>query len=397
MPDGSQTLTLVTAASIHDIGATAWDAVAGTDDPFVGFPFLSALEDSGAVTPKRGWLPRHLVARDAGGDVVGCVPLYLKSHSYGEYVFDWAWADAYERGGGRYYPKLQAAVPFTPVTGRRLLVRPDAPAGTTEALATGLARLPDSLGVSSLHVTFTSEAEWARLGTLGFLQRIGLQFHWHNRGYDDFESFLGDLAARKRKTIRKERRAALEDGIGIETLTGATIEEHHWDAFYSFYRDTHDRKWGQAYLNRRFFSLLGERLRHRIVLILARSAAGQPVAGALNLSGRDALFGRYWGCLESHRFLHFEACYYRAIDYAITHGLARVEAGAQGPQKVQRGYRPVQTFSAHWIADAGFRDALERYLAQERAAVLAEIDHHAEALPFRSDLAEPLNPGATTR
>ncbi|TVR99855.1 MAG: N-acetyltransferase [Rhodospirillales bacterium] len=388
MPDGTQTLTLETAASIHDVGAAAWNAAAGPEDPFVSFAFLSALEDSGSVAPRRGWLPHHLVAREDDGRVAGCVPLYLKSHSYGEYVFDWAWADAYERAGGRYYPKLQAAVPFTPVTGRRLLVRPDAPAGTADVLADGLVRLAANLGVSSVHVTFPTEAEWHRFQAAGFLPRIGYQFHWLNRGYGDFDGFLADLTARRRKAIRKERRAATEAGITLETLTGNALAEGHWDAFHRFYANTHDRKWGQAYLNRKFFSLLGERLGDRVVLILARSAAGEPVAGALNLRGPDALFGRYWGCLESHRFLHFEACYYRAIDFAIAHHLHRVEAGAQGPHKVQRGYRPVPTFSAHWVADPGFRAALERYLGRERPAVAEEMAGYAAEMPFRSTLAE---------
>lgn len=385
MPDGSEKHTVAVLASVHDAEAAAWDACAGPGDPFLSHAFFSALEDSGSVNARHGWQARHLALRDGDGGLLGCLPLYLKSHSFGEYVFDWGWADAYERAGGRYYPKLQAAVPFTPVPGRRILTRADAPDGAADALAAALAQVMERLGVSSAHVTFCSEDEWRRLGRLGYLQRIGQQFHWLNRGYAGFDDFLGDLISRKRKAIRKERRTVADSGIRLKTLVGAEIEERHWDAFFAFYSDTHDRKWGHAYLNRTFFSLLGERLGPRVVLVMAETADGTPVGGALNLRGDEALYGRYWGCLDTYKFLHFEACYYQAIDFAIAHGLKRVEAGAQGPHKVQRGYLPVTTYSAHWIADPRFRDAVEHFLDQERRAVRHEMAALAAESPFRSE------------
>ncbi len=385
MPDGSEVRTVKVAGEIGNIAAADWDACAGTADPFVSHAFLSALEDSGAAGAEAGWMPHHLTAEDAAGRIIGCAPLYLKSHSYGEYVFDWGWADAYERAGGRYYPKLQCAVPFTPVTGRRLLVRDGAPADTAELLVRAMVRLGEQSGVSSLHITFPTEAEWQRLGALGLVNRIGEQYHWFNRGYGRFEDFLGDLQSRKRKTIRKERQVVSDSEVMVRTLVGSEIAERHWDAFHRFYRNTHDRKWGYAYLNRPFFSLLGERLGDRVVLVYVEDAAGRPVAGALNLRGDGALFGRYWGCAEAFKFLHFEACYYRAIDFAIATGLSRVEAGAQGPHKVQRGYRPVRTFSVHWIANPGLRAAVERFVSGERQAVEADIARLEAELPFRQD------------
>lgn len=384
MPDGNTSQTIESVPSIHEVSPADWNACAGGGDPFVSHEFLSALEDSDSLGAVRGWMPRHLVARDETGRAWGCVPLYVKSHSYGEYVFDWSWADAYERAGGRYYPKLQAAVPFTPVPGRRLLLHSDAPLGGADLLAGAMVEVAERLGLSSVHVTFTAEDEWRRLGELGFLRRIGTQFHWHNRGYRTFEDFLGDLASRKRKAVRKERRAAIEQqDVTVRTLIGSDIEERHWRAFYRFYRNTHDRKWGHAYLNSRFFPLLGERLGERAVLFLAETPDGKAVAGALNVRGDQALYGRYWGCTKAFRFLHFELCYYRAIDFAIAHGMARVEAGAQGPHKIQRGYLPVPTYSAHWIADRGFRDAVDRYLASERSAVAAEMAALETQSPFR--------------
>ncbi len=370
---------------LNAVSAADWDAAAGSDDPFVSSAFLAALEDSGAVGAKSGWLPHHLVAVDDTDRVLGCAPLYLKSHSYGEYVFDWSWADAYERAGGTYYPKFQCGVPFTPVTGRRLLVRDDAPPETADVLASALVQLAEETRVSSVHVTFATEAECERFRTLGLLIRHGQQFHWANASYGSFDDFLGDLASRKRKAIRKERREVADCGVKIRALSGRDIEERHWDAFCAFYHDTHARKWGQAYLNRWFFSLLGERLGERVVLMLAEDGSGTPVAGALNLRGHDALYGRYWGCLDSFKFLHFEACYYRAIDYAIEQGLARVEAGAQGPHKVQRGYLPVRTLSAHWIRDPGFRAGVARFLDHERPAVAAEMAALSDQSPFRKD------------
>ena len=383
MPDGDDAITVLVAGPIGSIPAAAWDACAGTGAPFVSHAFLSALEDSGSVSAETGWLAQHLVVDDGRGGVLGCVPLYLKSHSYGEYVFDWNWADAYERGGGRYYPKLQSAVPFTPVTGPRLLVRPGAPEGVERALAGAMVELARRHGVSSLHVTFPTRDQWQHLGSAGFLLRTGHQYHWENHGYRTFDDFLSDLASRKRKAIRRERRDVAESGVTLRTLGGADMTEGLWDAFFAFYRDTSERKWGNAYLNRDFFSLLGERLGDRVVMVLAE-AGGRPVGGALNLRGDDTLFGRYWGALEDFRFLHFEACYYQAIDYAIAHGLTRVEAGAQGRHKIQRGYLPTPTYSVHWFADPGFHEAVARWLESETEAVTEEIRELAAGSPFRN-------------
>jgi hypothetical protein len=385
MPDGSELRTVKVLGSIRDVAADAWSACAGADDPFLNYGFLAALEDSGSVSAETGWIPQHLAALGEDGSVAACASLYLKSHSYGEYVFDWSWADAYERAGGRYYPKLQSAVPFTPITGRRLLVRPNAPAGAAEVLAAAMVRLAEQLEVSSLHVTFPTEPEWRTLGDHGWLMRTGYQFHWENRGYRTFDDFLADLSSRKRKAIRKERAAVRDQDVTVRTLTGEAIEERHWDAFYRFYRNTHGRKWGHAYLNRAFFSLLAGAMAERVVLVMAETSDGRPVGGALNILGRDTLYGRYWGCEEHFRFLHFEACYYRAIDFAIEHGLARVEAGAQGEHKIQRGYLPQPTYSAHWIADPGFRRAVERFLQAERRAAAAEMRLLSEESPFRKD------------
>ncbi len=385
MPDGADAVTAKVLSTIHDVPAAGWDACAGTDDPFVGHAFLAALENSGSVCAETGWLPRHLAVNRADGALVGCMPLYLKSHSYGEYVFDWGWAEAYQRAGGRYYPKLQGAIPFTPVTGRRLLLHPDAPVATFRALATAAVRIAERLGVSSLHITFPTEPEIAALEPHGFLVRLGHQYHWENRGYSSFDDFLGDLASRKRKAIRKERQAVAASGIVLRTLTGGEIEERHWDAFFRFYLDTADRKWGRPYLNRAFFRRLGETMANRVVLVMAETDAGELVGGALNLLGADALYGRYWGCVESCRFLHFEVCYYRAIDFAIERGLARVEAGAQGEHKVQRGYLPRPTWSAHWIAHSGLRRAVRRFLEAERPAVETEIRELTADSPFRRD------------
>jgi uncharacterized protein len=383
MPDAADTITIKVLSSIHDVRADEWDACAGADDPFTRHVFFAALEDSGSVCAETGWLPRHLAVTAADGTLVGCMPLYLKSHSYGEYVFDWGWAEAYQRAGGCYYPKLQGAVPFTPVTGRRLLLHPEAPAGTFRALATAAVRIAEHLDVSSLHITFPTEQEIAALESHGFLVRLGHQYHWENRGYSSFDDFLAELTSRKRKAIRKERRAIAASGIGLRTLTGSEIEERHWDAFYRFYLDTAGRKWGSPYLNRDFFHLLGGTMANRVVLVMAEASAGELVGGALNLLGADALYGRYWGCLESCRFLHFEACYYRAIDFAIECGLSRVEAGAQGEHKVQRGYLPRPTWSAHWIAHPGLRRGVRRFLEAERPAIEAEMQELEAESPFR--------------
>jgi predicted N-acyltransferase len=375
---------------IAEIGGEVWDACANPPDlpynPFPSFAFLSALEESGCVGGRTGWIPRHLAA-ERDGAVVGVAPAYLKLHSQGEYVFDHAWADAYERAGGQYYPKLQVAIPFTPVPGRRLLTRGSADEDARQALAAGLSAFVEQNGLSSAHVTFTSEPEWRSLGAMGFLQRQDQQFHFENPGYRDFADFLAALASRKRKMIARERRDALVPGITVERLSGSAITEAHWDAFFAFYMDTGSRKWGRPYLNRRFFSLLGERLADKVLLVMAKRA-GRYIAGALNLIGGDALFGRNWGAVEHHPFLHFELCYYQAIEAAIERGLSRVEAGAQGEHKLARGYLPTPTYSAHLIAHRGLRRAVAAYLDEERRAVAEQIEVLTEFGPFRKDIAE---------
>ncbi len=388
MPDtGPEPLTLTLHSRIADIGASDWDACAGVaagtgvgggGNPFTSYAFLSALEDSGCANPRTGWLPQHAVLR-AGDTIAGVVPMYAKSHSYGEYVFDHSWAHAFERGGGSYYPKLQAAVPFSPVPGRRLLLRP----GTDPAaMAQGLAQAAQELGMSSVHATFCTEPEWHALGEAGWLQRIGTQFHWENADYTSFDDFLGALNARKRKTVKRERRDANAAGLQFVALRGSDITARHWRAFYQFYQSTVDRKWGSAYLTEKFFPLLSERLGDQVVLMLAERD-GVPVAGALNLVGDGALYGRNWGCRGDWPFLHFELCYYRAIEFAIEHKLVRVEAGAQGEHKIQRGYLPRPTYSAHWIAHAGLRNAVAGFLDRERPAMLAEMNALATLSPYR--------------
>jgi predicted N-acyltransferase len=352
-------------------------------NPFVSHDFLMALEESGSATARTGWLGRHLVVEGEDGRPAGLVPCYQKSHSMGEYVFDQGWADAYERAGGAYYPKLQVSVPFTPATGPRLLVRDGAAPQTRALLAAGLVALARQIGSSSVHATFLDEVDAETLDDNDFLARTDQQFHFINEGYLDFEDFLGALASRKRKAIRRERREALEGGINVEHLTGKAITEDDWDAFFGFYMDTGSRKWGRPYLNRLFFSLLGERMADRVLLIMAKRD-GKPIAGALNLIGSDALYGRYWGANEDVPFLHFELCYHQAVDWAIAHGLPRVEAGAQGDHKLARGYRPIVTRSAHWIADRGLRRAVADYLARERAAVAADHEFLDEHTPFKA-------------
>lgn len=387
MADASS-LTLTAHTRIADIPATAWDACAGPDNPFVQHAFLSALEDSGSASAESGWLPQHLALRDASGQVMGCAPVYLKTHSYGEYVFDWGWADAYQRAGGQYYPKVQCAVPFTPVTGPRLLVRPDSPDpdGLRRALVHGMVTLADRAEASSVHITFPAADEAALMEEMGLIVRLGHQFHWENRGYASFDVFLAALSSRKRKAIRKERDKANSQGVRFLTLSGTEIQPRHWDAFYAFYQSTVDRKWGQAYLRRDFFDLLGDRLGNSVVLVMGEEeGSGRLVCGALNLRGGDALYGRNWGALGDFRYLHFEACYYRAIDYAIAHGLRWVEAGAQGAHKIQRGYLPRATWSAHWIADPGFRKAVARFVAEERAQLGADMEEVGAAGPYRQD------------
>jgi predicted N-acyltransferase len=380
--------------SIDEISASAWDACANpgapiADNPFLEHGFLRALEASGSALGKTGWQPFHLVLENGIGDVIGVVPMYLKGHSRGEYVFDHAWADAWHRAGGKYYPKLQISVPFTPACGRRLLARPGPEQTDTEQqLAAGCLQVARQTEVSSLHMTFLPEQQWRMAGEMGFLLRIDQQFHWHNRNYGSFDDFLGDLASKKRKNLKRERREVATEGIEIEWVTGNDLREHHWDAFFEFYTDTGNRKWGSPYLTRRFFSLVTETMADRILLIMCRRGR-RYIAGALNFIGSDALYGRNWGCIEDHRFLHFEACYYQAIDFAISRGLARVEAGAQGPHKVARGYMPQATYSAHWMRDAGLRDAIARYLKEERSYVEHDIDCVNAHTPFRADLADP--------
>ncbi len=382
--DGSDRLSIKVVDRLSKIRAADWDECAGPDNPFVSHAFLDALEASNSACAETGWLPQHLVLEDGNGNLLGAVPMYLKSHSYGEYVFDHGWAEAYERAGGRYYPKLQVAVPFTPVTGNRLLIRPNAPPDAGSLLVAAMVEVASRAKVSSLHVTFPTKQEYELLGAAGFLQRLGRQFHWENQGYGSFDDFLGALNARKRKQIKRERREANE-GIEIETLNGAEIKARHWDAFFRFYTSTSDKKWGSAYLTREFFDLLGSRLGERVVLVMAKQD-GRYVAGALNLMGKDTLYGRNWGCAGDFPFLHFEACYYRAIDFAIARGLKRVEAGAQGAHKIQRGYLPSPTYSAHWIRDPGFRHAVEDFLKRERRAVENEMEELEEGLsPFKRE------------
>jgi hypothetical protein len=369
--------------SMAAIDREDWDACAGPDNPFVSHAFLEALEESGSATAKTGWAPYHLVIEDNDGRLIGGAPMYVKSHSQGEYIFDHAWAHAYEQAGGAYYPKLLIAVPFTPATGPRLLVRPGEDSIQVGSnLLAGALEAARQTKVSSLNINFPTEGEWHRLGEAGFLRRTGEQFHWLNAGYETFDDFLAALSSRKRKAIRRERRGATATGLEIETITGGAIREDHWDAFFGFYMDTGRRKWGRPYLTRKFFSIIGETMPGNVVLILAKRE-GTYIAGALNFTGSDTLFGRYWGCAEDHPFLHFEVCYYRAIDYAIEHGLARVEAGAQGPHKLSRGYLPTHTYSAHWIRDKGFRDAVTDYLKRERFAVDHDIDMLDAFSPFK--------------
>jgi uncharacterized protein len=405
-------LTLRLIHSIGDVRAEAWDACANPQrpdpdsdpgksvqeadqshpclstlgagyNPFISHDFLSALERSGSVGARSGWQPVHLLAEDAKGIVLGVVPCYAKSHSRGEYVFDHGWAEAYERAGGSYYPKLQISVPFTPATGRRLLVRPGPQASAVQAsLADALVEVCRRCNASSVHVTFPTEQEWRLLGAHGFLMRTHQQFHWENSGYDTFDAFLAALASRKRKTIRRERDDALAGGIEVHRLTGSDLTESIWDAFFQFYMETGSRKWGRPYLTRSFYSLAGEKMRDRILLFMAKRN-GRWIAGAINFVGGDTLYGRHWGAIEHHPFLHFELCYYQAIQYAIEHKLARVEAGAQGEHKIARGYLPRTTYSAHYVLDLGLRRAIDDFLKRERAYVAAAGEELSEAAPFR--------------
>ncbi|WPZ21570.1 GNAT family N-acetyltransferase [Sulfitobacter faviae] len=390
----AQEIEITVVPELAQIGQEDWDACACPEaedggrprDPFTTYRFLSALEQSGSVGPGTGWQPQYLVARIAG-QVIAVAPMYAKSHSQGEYIFDHNWAHAYERAGGRYYPKLQIAVPHTPATGRRFLVRPGFEEAGTAALVQGAVQLTDNNALSSLHVTFCTEGEVARAEELGLMSRKSQQFHWHNRDYADFDGFLASLSSRKRKNIRKERAQAQDFGGTIHTFTGDQIEPEHWDAFWQFYQDTGARKWSSPYLTRDFFDHAQKSLRDDIALVLAERD-GRWVAGALNFIGRETLFGRYWGCTEHHPFLHFELCYYRAMDFAIAHGLARVEAGAQGEHKLARGYLPSPTWSLHWMRDPGFAAAVGEYLQAERDAVDEEISVLTDYGPFKKTTIE---------
>ena len=375
-------------SGVMDITAAQWDAVACPEaengraiDPFTTHRFLAALDRSGSTGKGTGWQPRPLLAR-LDGQIIAAAPLYAKGNSQGEYIFDHNWAQAYENAGGRYYPKLQMAVPFTPATGRRFLTAPGHTDAGRAALLQGALQLAAQNQISSLHITFCTEDEAQAGEALGLLRRTTQQFHWENRDYGDFDAFLADLSSRKRKTIRKERETANAFGGEILSLTGDQIEPHHWDAFWAFYQDTGTRKWGTPYLTRAAFDELHATMRGDMLLILA-ARNGKPIAGALNFIGRDTLFGRYWGCVEDHACLHFELCYYRAIDWAIENGLSRVEAGAQGEHKLARGYLPTPVHSLHWIADPGFAKAVAQYLRAEAAAVQEEIDVLTAYGPFR--------------
>jgi predicted N-acyltransferase len=384
------------AAGIGAFTREEWDGFAGTTrgdtengyNPLVSFAFLSALEDSGCAVRRTGWQGHHLRLETPQGRLLGAVPGYLKSHSQGEYVFDHGWSDAFERAGGRYYPKLQCSVPFTPVTGPRLLVSKGENEGAVRAgLAEGLKLVTDKLGISSAHVTFANEPDIATLEAAGFLHRTDQQFHFFNEGFSSYDDFLATLASRKRKAMKKERREALADGISIDWLTGKDITESAWDDFYAFYMDTGGRKWGRPYLNRQFFSLIGERMADDILLVMAKRN-GRYIAGAINFIGADALYGRNWGCIEDHPFLHFEVCYHQAIDFAIERRLKVVEAGAQGEHKLARGYRPVTMHSAHYISHPGLRNAVADYLKRERREVERMGEYLEEHTPFRKDLGE---------
>lgn len=377
---------LSAVSSVAEISPEDWNRLANLPgsafNPFVSHAFFRCLEQSGCAVPETGWSARHLVLRDDAGTIRGIAPCYLKSHSYGEYVFDHAWADAFVRAGGRYYPKLQVAVPFTPVTGPRLLA-PDE--RTRGILADGLTRLCEEHRASSVHITFLPEEDWKAIGgSGGWLRRTDIQFHWHNAGYRSFADFLGTLSSQKRKNIRKERAAVAARGISFAHVTGRDITEAHWDAFFDFYMDTGARKWGRPYLNRTFFSMIGESMSEHILLVVA-SRNGRMIAGALNFIGSDTLYGRNWGSIEHHDFLHFETCYYQAIDFAIARGLSRVEAGAQGSHKLARGYVPCKTFSLHHFLHRGLSRAVEQYLAGERQAIEEESAVLAAHAPFRQE------------
>ncbi|MCD2185261.1 GNAT family N-acetyltransferase [Rhizobium sp. GN54] len=387
----SDTYRIRVVQHFADIPAEQWSTLSGAArglpgavyNPFVSHAYLSAMEQSGSATADTGWLGQHLLLEQEDGALLGALPAYLKNHSQGEYVFDHGWADAFERAGGNYYPKLQASVPFTPASGPRLLHRHDLdPAPVRQALAAGLQELARQHGISSAHVTFVPEDEMPTFEDAGYLHRTDQQFHFQNAGYRSHDDFLQTLASRKRKALKKERRSALENGIEIDWLTGSDLTEDIWDQFFAFYMDTGGRKWGRPYLTRQFYSLIGERMADDILLVMARRG-GRYVAGAINFIGGDALYGRHWGCIEDHPFLHFEVCYHQAIDFAIDRGLSRVEAGAQGEHKLARGYMPTTTHSAHYISHPSLRRAVADYLERERQDVAETGEWLAGHGPFR--------------
>ncbi|MEC9101881.1 MAG: GNAT family N-acetyltransferase [Pseudomonadota bacterium] len=375
--------TFSSISSLNEVSKGEWDACAGDENPFLCHDFLSSLEDSGSVSPEAGWLSQHIICRNKEGLLIAAVPLYLKGHSYGEYIFDWSWADAWERSGNRYFPKLLSGVPFTPVTCRKLLVKQGEDLiSMQQALVQALVSVTKQLDVSSLHVNFIPPEEIKPFETTDFLNRSGLQYHWLNKNYESFDDFLSELTSRKRKSIKKERKNALQNGIKISALNGNDIKSFHWDAFYDFYLDTTEKKWGGAYLNKAFFELIGERMSDKILLIIAEYN-GQPVGGALNFIGKTTLFGRNWGCTADFKFLHFEACYYQAIDFAISNKIVSVEAGAQGHHKLQRGYLPTLTHSTHFISDTRFRAAVEGFLKKETQQMLFEKQELDKMSPFK--------------
>lgn len=377
---------IINYPSYSDISSVDWDNCANSSNPFISHRFLLALEDSGCTSSKTGWSPFPIVLKSKSGDIIGASPLYIKSHSYGEYVFDQSWADAFTRAGGDYYPKIQVSSPFTPVTGPRILsAQGPHQKKNIQALSQGIKNYTEKFSLSSAHITFCTESEWNILANSGYLPRTSEQFHWINEGYKSFEDFLGSLSSRKRKAIRKERFIASKDGdISFQILEGGDITESDWDDFFHFYLDTSERKWGSPYLNRDFFSLAGERMSNDIILILAKYNK-KTIAGALNFIGGGILYGRYWGCENYLPSLHFEICYYQAIDYAIIKGLSKIEAGAQGSHKIARGYQPIRTYSAHWISNPTFREAIANYLNSERKQVEIDIMDLRSLSPFRNE------------
>ena len=384
MTDSNTDIKAKVVENISDIPEPVWDNLTESDNPFISHAFLRALEETGCVSDKTGWLPHHLVIENSRNEIIAAAPLYIKSHSQGEYVFDHGWAHAWERAGGSYYPKMQVSSPFSPVSGPRLLTGsgPDSNKGKL-VLLKSLENICEKLNISSVHVTFSNQSDWEMMGKAGWIQRLGRQFHWHNRDYKNFNDFLSELTSRKRKTIRKERLSIVNQGLTVQPLVGDEITTDHWDAFYKFYVDTYDRKWAYPYLTRDFFELIQKNLGDKVVLMIA-SYDNTPVAGALNLRSRNALFGRNWGCIKEYKFLHFETCYYQAIDFAIDNNISIVEAGTQGPHKIQRGYEPVETYSGHYIPNESFKDAVKRFCLEEKREVEWEVQAISDYSPYKT-------------